>query len=227
MNRTMKIKNIPLLSEPAFTPILTRRNVLAQSTVAGLSLFLLPSLALARFEVSPERAEGVRFLGKPDAAVRVAEYFSMTCGHCGQFHRDTFPQVKIDLIDTGLIRFEMHPFPLDGLALRAHALCRTLPTDSYFKMVNTLLDSQERWIGAADPVAELKKYAKFAGISSGGFDEIMQDRKYLEAIVQMRQDAVNKYEISSTPSFVVNNDKTFSGALSFDEFLAELNAFGI
>jgi protein-disulfide isomerase len=182
---------------------------------------------LARFEVSTKRAEEVRFLGKPDAAVRVAEYFSMTCGHCGRFHRDTFPQVKKDLIDTGLIRFEMHPFPLDGLALRAHALCRTLPTDSYFKMVDTLLDNQEDWISAAEPVTELKKFAKFAGISSDTFDKMMRDRSYLEAIVQLRQDAVSRYEISSTPSFVVNEDKIFSGALSFDEFLAELNAFGI
>lgn len=223
----MNIKKNPLLPESTSTPTLTRRNVLAKGAIASLSLSLLPSLALAKFEVSIDRAEEVRFLGKPDAAVRVAEYYSMTCGHCGRFHRNIFPQVKKDLIDTGLIRFEMHPFPLDGLALRAHALCRTLPKDSYFKMVDTLLENQEIWVGATDPVGELKKYAKFAGISSGAFDEIMQDRTYLEAIVQLRQDAVNRYEISSTPSFVVNNDKTFSGAISFDEFLAELNAFGI
>ena len=223
----MKTNNSLLLTDPTSTTQLTRRNVLALGAATGLLLTMPPSLALARFEVSTDRAEEVRFLGKPDAAVRVAEYFSMTCGHCGRFHRDTFPQVKRDLIDSGLIRFEMHPFPLDGLALRAHALCRTLPTDSYFKMVDTLLDKQESWIGAAEPVAELKKYAKFAGISSDAFDEMMQDRKYLEAIVQLRQDAVNRYEISSTPSFVVNDDKIFSGALSFDEFMAELNAFGI
>ena len=223
----MEINNNLLLSETALTPQFGRRNLLFLGAAASLLLSLPPSLALARFEVSTDRAEEVRFLGKPDAAVRVAEYFSMTCGHCGQFHRATFPQIKKDLIDTGLIRFEMHPFPLDGLALRAHALCRTLPTDSYFKMVDTLLDNQEVWIGAAEPVAELKKYAKFAGISSDAFDEMMQDRTYLEAIVQLRQDAVNKFEISSTPSFVVNDDKTFSGALSFDKFLAELNAFGI
>ena len=223
----MKIKNYPLLSEPASTPIMTRRKVLTQGFFASVSLSLLPSVALARFEISSDRAEEVRFLGKPDAGVRIAEYFSMTCGHCGRFHRDTFPKVKKNLIDTGLIRFEMHPFPLDGLALRAHALCRTLPTDSYFKMVDTLLDNQETWIGDSDPVAKLKKYAKFAGISSSAFNDIMRNRKYLETIVQLRQNAASKHEISSTPSFVINNDKTFSGALSFDEFLAELNAFGI
>ena len=94
-------------------------------------------------------------------------------------------------------------------------------------MVDTLLENQKSGLVLQTLSGELKKYAKFAGISSDAFDEIMQDRTYLEAIVQLRQDAVNRYEISSTPSFVVNNDKTFSGAISFDEFLAELNAFGI
>ena len=212
---------------PAPNAVQSRRRFLAQGAATSLLVAGLPAIAHARVEASAERANEVRFLGKPDAAVTVAEYFSMTCGHCGRFHRNTFPQVKSDLIDTGLIRFEMHPFPLDGLALRAHALCRTLPADSYFRMVDVLLDKQENWIGAADPVAELKKFAKFAGISSGALDEIMQNRAYLEAIVQIRQDAVSRHQISSTPSFVVNGDKTFSGALSFDEFLAELNAFGI
>lgn len=215
------------LFHPAPNAVQTRRRFLAQGAATSLLIAGSPVIAQARVEASAERAAEIRFLGKADAAVTVAEYFSMTCGHCGRFHRNTFPQVKTDLIDTGLIRFEMHPFPLDGLALRAHALCRALPTDSYFKMVDVLLDKQESWIGAADPVAELKKFAKFAGISSGAFDEIMQNRSYLEAIVQIRQDAVSQHQISSTPSFVVNGDKTFSGALSFDEFLAELNAFGI
>lgn len=223
----MMTKTNPLPSHLLDPALLTRRHFALYGAAAGLFLTGLPADAWARIDASPERAAEVRFLGKADAAVTVAEYFSMTCGHCGRFHRNTFPQVKADLIDSGLIRFEMHPFPLDGLALRAHALCRALPTDSYFKMVDILLDKQEDWIGAADPVAELKKYAKFAGVSSSGFDEIMQNRPYLEAIVQIRQDAASRHQLSSTPSFVVNDSKTFSGALSYDEFLAELNAFGI
>ena len=187
----------------------------------------LPISAQAKLDISPERARETRFLGNEHAAVTVSEYFSMTCGHCGNFHRDTFPEVKEKLITTGVIRFEMQPFPLDQLALQAHALCRVLPNASYFKMVDVLLDQQERWVGDADPVAKLKQYAKFAGISSQDYDEIMNSRDYLEAIVELRQEAVGEHQIQSTPSFVVNGEKTFSGALSYDEFLAELNAFGI
>jgi len=197
---------------------------IAGSAIIGAAL---PRIAQAKFEISPARAREVRFLGNENAAVTVAEYFSMTCGHCGNFHRNTFPEVKEKLITTGIIRFELHPFPLDQLALQAHALCRVLPNTSYFKMVDVLLDQQENWVRSSDPVAKLKQYAKFAGISSQDYDAIMSDRAYLEAIVEMRQNATRDHKVQSTPTFVINGEKSFSGAMSFDEFLAELNAFGI
>ena len=68
-----------------------------------------------------------RILGKADAPIKVIELFSMTCSHCASFHNNTFPDVKKRLIDTGMVHFEMQPFPLDQVALRAHALARALP----------------------------------------------------------------------------------------------------
>ena len=50
----------------------------------------------------------------------------MTCPHCANFHNDTLPEVKTRLIDTGMVQFEMRPFPLDRVALRGHALARML-----------------------------------------------------------------------------------------------------
>ena len=203
-----------------------RRSFL-QITGGALIGAALPFAAQAKFDISPERAREVRFLGSEDAAVTVSEYFSMTCGHCGNFHRNTFPEIKEKLINTGIIQFEMHPFPLDQLALQAHALCRVLPNASYFKMVDVLLDQQQIWVRSEDPVAKLKQYAKFAGISSQDYDNIMSNRTYLESIVEIRQTAVVKHKVQSTPSFVINGEKTFGGAVSYEEFLAELNAFGI
>ena len=203
-----------------------RRSFL-QITGGALIGAALPFAAQAKFDISPERAREVRFLGSEDAAVTVSEYFSMTCGHCGNFHRNTFPEIKEKLINTGIIRFEMHPFPLDQLALQAHALCRVLPNASYFKMVDVLLDQQQIWVRSEDPVTKLKQYAKFAGISSQDYDNIMSNRTYLESIVEIRQTAVVKHKVQSTPSFVINGEKTFGGAVSYEEFLAELNAFGI
>ena len=80
-----------------------------------------------------------RILGKADAPIKVIELFSMTCSHCASFHNNTFPDVKKRLIDTDMVRFEMQPFPLDQVALRAHALARALPQSKYFAMVSITL----------------------------------------------------------------------------------------
>jgi len=216
-----------ILSDSQPGNVLARRHFMKISAAVGAGMILGPAGALATVDISAARAREVRFLGRADAPVKVAEYFSMTCGHCGNFHRNTFPQVEENLIDKGLIRFEMHPFPLDQLALQAHAICRVLPAASYFRMVDVLLNQQEKWVRSEQPVSVLMQYAKLAGISAADYDAIMSNRPYLEAIVEIRQDALRRFNIQSTPSFVINDEKTFSGALSYDDFVAELNAFGI
>ena len=55
----------------------------------------------------------------------------------------------------------------------------------------------------------------------------MRDRDVLEAVVAMRQAAVDDWKINSTPSFVINNDKVISGGRTYDDFVKELSAFGV
>jgi protein-disulfide isomerase len=173
-----------------------------------------------------ERALSPRFVGSNDAPIRVAEYYSMTCGHCADFHNNTFPKVKAKLIDEGIVRFEMRPFPLDGLALRAHALVRAVPETKFFPLVKMLLARQPVWVRAADPVAELQKMAKLAGISADDFNVIMRNRPLLEGIVDLRQKGMDDWKIASTPSFVVNDDLLIPGNKDYDEFAEQLSAFG-
>ena len=188
---------------------------------------MLPAPSFAKANITTEHATKVRALGSADAQLVISEFFSMTCGHCGRFHRQTFPKVKSELIETGKIRFELHPFPLDGLALRAHALCRALPETAYFAMVDTLLAEQSKWTSAEEPIEALRGYGRVAGISSSEFDSIISDRPFLEAIYQIRQDAFKDFAVESTPTFLVNKTHKFSGALSYDEFLKELESFSI
>ena len=214
-----------------FTGSKTRRTFLQTSSAAlalapAISTALLPTMASAE-EFNIEAITAPRRLGSDDAPIKVIEFFSMTCSHCGTFHRDTWPKVKANLIDTGKVQFEMHPFPLDGLALRAHVMCRLLPNKGYFAMTELLLKEQANWVRAADPLKELMSYGRKAGISEEKFNAVMRNRPVLEAVVNMRQDAVDDYQISSTPSFVVNGEKTISGGRSYDEFVKELSAFGI
>ena len=202
------------------------RHMSAGATVAGLTM-LIPTISLADINKTLDHISKPRILGLNDAPVHVAEYFSMTCGHCGDFHNGTFPEVKTKLIDTGRIKFELSPFPLDGLALRAHALARALPESKYFGMITLLMSKQNDWIKAQDPLQALYRYGQLAGISANEFNELMQNRPLLEKIVEMRQKSSISWQIDSTPSFIINDKKVISGNLSFDEFTAELSEFGV
>ena len=165
-----------------------------------------------------------RILGKVDAPIKVIELFSMTCSHCASFHNNTFPDVKKRLIDTGMVRFEMQPFPLDQVALRAHALARALPQNKYFPMVSMLLRDIDRWARDPDPLAALLQMARLAGMSAAEFDAAMNNRPLLEAIVAMRQDANRTWRIEATPSFVVNDKTILTGDLSYEEIASKINA---
>ena len=165
-----------------------------------------------------------RYLGNPSAPIQIIEFFSMTCGHCASFHRDTFPMVKQRLIDENIVRIEKRAFPLDGLALRAHAMARSLPLSKYYPMIDMLMEKQPIWTNAEDPIKALKKLANRAGLSGAAFDATMRNRSVLEGIVKMRQEASDEWEVKSTPSFVINNQIVISGSLSYDEFAEKINA---
>ena len=45
------------------------------------------------------------FLGEESAPLTIYEYASFTCPHCAAFHKDNFPKLKAEYIDTGKVRF--------------------------------------------------------------------------------------------------------------------------
>jgi protein-disulfide isomerase len=211
------------------TNSISRRRFATSMIGAGvaLSCSVLPSMtALATDNDIIAHITVPRVLGDPNAPITVVEFFSMTCGHCANFHNITFPKVKSDMIERGLIQFEMRPFPLDGLALRGHALARSLPTTRYFPMVKALMSQHKQWVRAEDPLAALMKIARLAGISEAEFNKTMTNRALLEKLVEMRQTALDDWDVSSTPSFVINEDKVLSGNMNYETFVEEINAYG-
>lgn len=188
----------------------TRRSLL--SVVAAA--IAAPGLALADDPRESERA-----VGRPDAKVTVTEFFSLTCTHCAAFARETMPQVKARLIDTGKVRFVYHDFPLDQVALTAAMVARTLPPDRYEPFIGALLASQDRWAFARDanPTEELWKMAALAGMSRATFDQAIADNALRTWILQQQDADQKRWNIDSTPSFVINGH-SYSGEMDFDSF---------
>ena len=57
--------------------------------------------------------------GNIDAKIKIIVYESLTCSHCADFHKNVYPELKSEFIDTGLILIEFRNFPLDMAAFNA------------------------------------------------------------------------------------------------------------
>ena len=195
---------------------LIRRDVL--KLICSLSLSSIPVFAKSEEIFNLETALSPRYLGDNNAPIQFVEYVSLTCSHCAEFHVKKLPILKEKYIDKGKLRLEMRDFPLDGLALRAAAMARLVAKEKYYKFVNVLFKNQERWSRNKDPINELKKMGRLAGLSKGKIDASINQMELLEGIFKMRQQAEKVWNIQSTPSFLVNNKVMLSGNLSIEKF---------
>ena len=164
-----------------------------------------------------------QFMGSKNAPIKIKEYFSLTCGHCANFHVKTLPQLKERYIDTGKVQLEFIDYPLDRLAIIAATLARTLPTeDGYLEAISILLKKQKQWAYSKKPLDELRSIAKLFGVSSKQFEEILKNIPLMQEIINKMEKESKNFNIESTPTFIINNNHKISGALSFKDFEKEL-----
>lgn len=215
---------------------LTRRSTL---TIAGgaVSVGVLGYLGWRRFTPAPvtvaqaqptttatavpagDQRKTERTLGDSAAKVTVLEFFSLTCTHCATFARETMPDVEKNLIAPGKVRFVFHDFPLDQVALTAALVARYLPPAQYYPFVSALFANQDRWAFARgiNNTDEIWKLAALAGMARTTFDQAIADTDLKNWILQQQQADQDRWKIDSTPSFVINGQKT-AGEMSYDAF---------
>ena len=157
------------------------------------------------------------FLGNKDAKIVVIEYASMTCIHCANFHKQVYPKIKKNYIDTNKIKFIFRDFPLDKQALFASVLAKCAPKDKYYNFVKLILTNQEKWISNDDAfMNKLRNIGKLAGLNENKINSCFKDEKIVNNIIRTRSIGEEKYNINSTPSLIIN-EKKYS-AMSYENF---------
>ena len=198
--------------------IVNRRNTL----LSLLAVSIFPKYSYSNQELLSDNMRK-QFMGSKNAPIKIKEYFSLTCGHCANFHVKTLPQLKERYIDTGKVQLEFIDYPLDRLAIIAATLARTLPTeDGYLEAISILLKKQKQWAYSKKPLDELRSIAKLFGVSSKQFDEILKNIPLMQEIINKMEKESKNFNIESTPTFIINNNHKISGALSFKDFEKEL-----
>ena len=198
--------------------IVNRRNTL----LSLLAVSVFPKYSYSNQDLLSDNMRK-QFMGSKNAPIKIKEYFSLTCGHCANFHVKTLPQLKERYIDTGKVQLEFIDYPLDRLAIIAATLARTLPTeDGYLEAISILLKKQKQWAYSKKPLDELRSIAKLFGVSSKQFDEILKNIPLMQEIINKMEKESKNFNIESTPTFIINNNHKISGALSFKDFEKEL-----
>lgn len=162
---------------------------------------------------------GELVLGDPAAPVTIIEYASLSCDHCGAFHRETLPVFKERYIDTGKVKLVFRDFPLEQGALRAAMIARCAGPERRYNFVDAFFSHQEGWSHAKDPLAALKQLAKLGGLSGPEIDTCLADKSLEEAVLQSRLTGQSSFDIRSTPTFIING-RAYPGSQSVEELAA-------
>jgi protein-disulfide isomerase len=182
-----------------------------------LGLVLLIAVIGPAVAISSDAVLEERSLGADDAPVTMIEYSSLTCPHCAEFHTTTLPKIEEQYVAPGKLRLVYRDFPLDPLATAAAMLPHCIEPDRYFGFLEALFRSQSTWARSQEPAKELERLSRFAGLSPAEFQACINNKELLQAIQQRAEAARREYNITSTPTFIINGEKIV-GATRFEEF---------
>lgn len=143
-------------------------------------------------------------LGRADAPVTIVQYASMTCPYCRQFHRETFPVLKREYIDTGKVRYILRAeFPIGKQSGLATIALRCAPADKYFVLYGKLMEQQQSWVSQEVRPDPIFKVAAQVGMTRAQFDSCRQNRGMINALNQVKERG-RTLGIIGTPNFFVD-----------------------
>ena len=147
-------------------------------------------------------------VGNKDAKITIIAFESLTCSHCANFHKDVYPQLKKDYLDTGLAKIEFRHFPLDIAAFNASKVAQC-KNDGDSKILNTLYANQQKWVkgsSAEEANKNLKKFLINEGIDVN-FESCINNEEIEDFVLNDRIDGVKKFKVNATPTIILNDEK--------------------
>ena len=170
-------------------------------------IFLILVLFFGSINIS--NAEVNRIVaGNKDAKITIIAYESLTCSHCADFHKEIYPLLKKDFIDTGLAKIEFRHFPLDVAAFNASKISQCKSNES-LKILNSLYSNQQEWV-RGDTVEKingnLKKFIKSQGFEIN-FEKCINNKEIEDFVLNDRIEGVKKFKVNATPTIIINDEK--------------------
>ena len=153
--------------------------------------------------------------GNENAKITIIIYESLTCSHCADFHKNVYPKLKKDYLDTGLAKIEFRHFPLDIAAFNASKISQC-DTNQSLKILESLYLNQQAWI-KGNTIEEvnknLKKFLKNENFTLD-FKKCINNKEIEDFVLNDRIEGTKTFKINATPTIIINNKK-FEKSLNY------------
>jgi protein-disulfide isomerase len=166
--------------------------------------------------------------GEVEAPVKVVELSDYGCGYCRQFHEETFPVIRSDFIDTGMVEWKFVPFVtgmFDGsLEVTETAECVYAQDEAAFEAINRRLwNEQGAWKGEGDPASVVREWVADLEIDQEAFDTCMSEDERLSRVASATTLA-QQLGVRGTPTFIIIGYPPLQGVLPTEMFQEVLTA---
>ena len=154
-------------------------------------------------------------VGNKSAKISIIAFESLTCSHCANFHKDVYPLLKKEYLDTGLAKIEFRHFPLDIAALNASKISQCNDDQSLEILENLYLNQQE-WV-KGNTVNEINNNLKRLIEKKGfkiNFEKCINDKEIEDFVLNDRIEGAKNFKVNATPTIIINGKK-FEKSLNF------------
>ena len=175
-----------------------------------LFILLIIILSFQQNSIADTKSNVIKqiYEGAENAKVIMLVYESLTCSHCADFHKEVYPDLKKEFIDTGIVKIEFKHFPLDMAAVNASKIAQC-KNDGKSDILHILFSNQKKWVkgqNIEDLNSNLKKLVEDENLNIN-FEKCINDKKIEDFVLNSRIDGSIKFKINSTPTIIINNRK--------------------
>ena len=154
-------------------------------------------------------------VGNKSAKISIIAFESLTCSHCANFHKDVYPLLKKEYLDTGLAKIEFRHFPLDIAAFNASKVAQC-KNDGNAELLESLYANQQKWVKGSsveEANINLKKFLSTEGFNID-FESCINNKKIEDFVLNDRIDGAKNFKVNATPTIIIN-DKKFEKTLNY------------
>jgi len=163
-------------------------------------------------------------MGAETAPLTMITYASVTCGHCGSWFSNEWPEIKEALVDSGKMRFVMRPIPTPPaqLSMTGFIMAECAPDDKYFDVIQYQMENQQSIFDDAKAGKGREAYGKVAAIAG------MDDEEKINACLgnPVNQEQLMKSgergeaaKIAGVPAFFISGE-AYKGKQDAETFIS-------